>query len=930
MVIAISTRTHASAQVVQDTISPPQILRTDPVIPQRDTLPAPIVADTTPTSVNVELENIFNAKVPKQYTLSHITVTGTTFDPNLIISISGLAVGDKIVLPGGDEFAKAITNLWGQNLVSNVEIYLTQLKGTDLSVEIHVTDRPILSSFKFRGISKTEADDLTPKLDLAKGRVTRVTEGFKVSAVDIIKKVFIDKGFRNVEVTINEVKDTKATNAVNIVFVVNKNGKVRINNIYFAGNEKVPDNKLKKQMKGTKEKSRFTLFPADDFNVYDSTKSSRLSFNEYLHENGYLIPSKTKELLDPYFRFKFLSSAKFNEKKYLEDKNKLLDYYNSLGYRDATILADTTYSRNNNLDVAIKLAEGHQYYFGNITWKGNTKYPDSILNLILGIKKGDVYNAETLNKKLGVLPSPEGGDLSSLYQDDGYLFFRITPVETAVYNDTIDHEIRIVEGPQATIGKVEITGNDKTKEYVIRRELRTIPGEKFSREKIIRTQRELSQLGYFDAEKISPGIDPHPENGTVDITWNLVEKSSDQLELSAGFGGGIGLTGTLGVTFNNFSIYNIFKKKAWDPLPVGDGQKLSLRAQSNGRQFRSYNFSFTEPWLGGKKRNPFTIGYYDTKYANAFNPYTGFYDRSYADSSFIKTTGFSISLGKQLKWPDDFFSLVYQLNYQRYKLKNYNIFPGLLNGVSNNISFKITLARSSAGPNPIFPTSGSNFILSAQLTPPYSLFRNEAALSATDQYKWVEFHKERFTAQWYVPIGQGRGPDKNKQFILYAAAKYGFLGRYSDKAPYSPFERFQLGDAGLSNNYGLLGYDIIAHRGYPVYDNSNPKINPDLSQANNFFTIFNKYTLEMRYPFSTSASSTIYGLAFFEAANGWYSFKDYNPFKLRRSVGLGMRFFLPMFGLLGFDYGIGLDRINGNTGMKGAAKFTFMLGQEPE
>ncbi|HSN08156.1 MAG TPA: hypothetical protein VLS85_03915, partial [Hanamia sp.] len=279
---------------------------------------------------------------------------------------------------------------------------------------------------------------------------------------------------------------------------------------------------------------------------------------------------------------------------------------------------------------------------------------------------------------------------------------------------------------------------------------------------------------------------------------------------------------------------------------------------------------------------------------------------------------------------DDYFSLVYQLNYQRYKLKNYNIFPGLLNGVSNNISFKITLARSSAGPNPIFPTSGSNFILSTELTPPYSMFRNGKTLSVADQYKWVEYHKERFTAQWYVPIGQGRGENKDKQFILYAAAKYGFLGRYDTHAPTSPFGRFQLGDAGLSNNYGFLGYDIIAHRGYPVYDNSNPKINPDLSQATNFFTIFNKYTLEMRYPFSTSASSTIYGLAFFEAANGWYSFKDYNPFKLRRSVGLGMRFFLPMFGLLGFDYGIGLDRINSTTGIKGAAKFTFMLGQEPE
>ncbi len=921
--ISFTARTVASAQIVKDSVSQDNV--------NTDTIPSiPETKDTVPSSVNVELENIFNAKTPKKYTISQITVTGTTFDPNLIISISGLAVGDKIVLPGGDDFAKAITNLWKQNLVSDVEIYLTQLKGDDLSVEIHVTDRPVLSNFKFKGISKTEADDISKKLDLKKGRVTRVTEGFKVSAVSTIKKFFIDKGYRNVDVVISESKDTKATNAVNILFIVNKNGKVKINNIYFAGNHKVPDLKLKKQMKGTKEKSRLTLFPSEDYNVYDSTKTNYLTFNKYIKENGFLLPSKTKEFLDPYLRIKFLSTSKFNEKKYEEDKGKLLDYYNSLGFRDATIVADTTYNDNGNLDVAIKLTEGPRYYFGNITWKGNTKYSDSLLNAILGIKKGDVYNAEILNKKLGVIPSQEGGDISSLYEDDGYLFFHVVPVETAVYNDTIDHEIRIVEGPQATIGKVGISGNDKTKEYVIRRELRTIPGEKFSREKIIRTQRELSQLGYFDAEKISPGIVPHIENGTVDITWNVVEKSSDQLELSAGFGGGIGLTGTLGVTFNNFSIYNIFNKKAWDPLPVGDGQKLSLRAQSNGKQFRSYNFSFTEPWLGGKRRDPFTIGYYDTKYANAFDPYTGYYNRNYADSSYIKNTGISISLGKQLKWPDDYFSLVYQLNYQRYKLRNYNIFPGLLNGVSNNISFKVTLARSSAGPNPIFPTMGSNFILSTELTPPYSLFRNGQQLSVADQYKWVEYHKERFTAQWYVPIGQGRGENKDKQFILYAAAKYGFLGRYNTSAPLSPFGRFQLGDAGLSNNYGLLGYDIIAHRGYPVYDNSNPKINPDLSQASNFFTIFNKYTLEMRYPFSTSASSTIYGLAFFEAANGWYSFKDYNPFKLRRSVGLGMRFFLPMFGLLGFDYGIGLDRIGPNTGLKGAAKFTFMLGQEPE
>ncbi|MEO8568009.1 MAG: POTRA domain-containing protein [Ginsengibacter sp.] len=935
VVVAVTAKTNTSAQVVTDTSRVLANPSDSTVVPDTTSLLQKSVSnlkDTVPiSSVNVELENIFNAKAPTEYIISDIKVTGTkSFDPNLIISISGMAVGDKVMIPGGDNFSKAINNLWKQGLIADAEVYFTNLSGKNLSIELNITDRPTLTSFKFRGISKTEADEITTKLGLAKGRQTRVTENLKKSSSAVIKKFYVEKGFRNVEVEVQESKDNKATNGVNIMFVVNKNGKVKVNDIYFAGNESVPDLKLKKQMKGTKEKSRFTLFPSDNGNVFDSSKGNKLTFSEYLRTNGYLIPSKTKELLDPYVRFKFLSSAKFNDKKYLEDKQNILNYYNSLGFRDAVIENDTTYNDAGNLDVAIKMNEGHHYYFGNITWKGNTKYSDSILNLLLGIKKGDSYNVETLNKKLGKQPSPEGGDISSLYQDDGYLFFQIDPVETAVYNDTIDHEIRIREGPQATIGKVEITGNDKTKDYVIRRELRTVPGEKFSRADIIRTQRELSQLGYFDPEKINPGIVPNIDNGTVDITWGLEEKSSDQLELSAGFGGGIGLTGTLGVTFNNFSIYNIFNKKAWQPLPSGDGQKLSLRAQSNGKQFRSYNFSFTEPWLGGKKRNSFTISYYDTKYANAYNPF-GYYDRSYADSSFIKTTGFSVSLGKQLKWPDDFFALIYQLNYQRYQLKNYNIFPGLTNGISNNISLKITLARNSAGPNPIFPTSGSNFVLSTQLTPPYSLFRDASSIQHEgEQYKFVEFHKERFTAEWYVPIGQGRGPDKNKQFIFKAAAKYGFLGRYSDKTITSPFERFQIGDAGLSNNYGLLGYDIIAHRGYPVYDNSDPKINPDQSNARDFFTIFNKYTLELRYPFSTSASSTIYGLTFFEAANGWYSFKDYNPFKLRRSVGVGMRFFLPMFGLLGFDYGIGLDRINSSTGLKGAAKFTFMLGQEPE
>ena len=886
--------------------------------------------DSTPVSVNVDLEQIFNSKTPKEYIIAGIQVTGTqSFDKNLIISISGIAKGDKVMLPGSDVFSKAINNLWKQNLISNVEVFLTKLVGRNLYVEINLTERPRLSSFRFKGVKKGEADDLNGKVGLIKGRV--VTENMKKVAVDNIKKFYIEKGYRNVNVLVKQSRDGTQTNSVFLTFDVNKSVKVKVSEIFFGGNENVSDLKLKKQMKGTKEMSRLTLFPAKDKNIY-SDKNSNLSFRKYLSETGYLSLTKTKEVIDPYFRFKLLTSAKFNDKKYHEDREKILDYYNSLGYRDAAIVADTQYyNKQGNMDVAIKLNEGNQYYFGKMSWRGNTKYTDSLLTLLLGIHKGDIYNIATLNKKLGKQVSQEGGDISSLYMDDGYLFFRIEAVETAVYHDTIDHEIRIVEGPQATIGKVDITGNDKTKDYVIRRELRTIPGEKFSRADLIRTQRELSQLGFFNPEKINPNIVPNSDNGTVDITWGLEEKSSDQLELSAGFGGGIGLTGTLGVTFNNFSINNIFKKSAWSPLPTGDGQKLSLRIQSNGKAFRSYNFSFTEPWLGGKKRNSFTVSYYNTKYSNAYNPNTGLYSRTAADSSYIKTTGFSVSLGKQLKWPDDYFSLVYSLNLQQYQLRNYNIFPGLTTGNSTNVSFKVTLARSSAGPNPIFPTSGSNMSLSLQLTPPYSLFRDKSFYNdPASRYKFVEFHKERLNADWYVPIGVAHGAERNKQFILKASAKYGFLGRYSPKTEISPFERFQLGDAGLSNNFALLGYDIIAHRGYPVYDNSNPKINPDLSSASQFFTIFNKYTLELRYPFSTAASSTIYGLTFFEAANGWYKIQDYNPFKLRRSVGAGMRFFLPMFGLLGFDYGIGLDRVTPGSTLKSAAKFTFMLGQEPE
>lgn len=884
--------------------------------------------DTSITNIEADLLNIYKQKTSKKYKVSAVKVVGNRFfDENLLLSIANINVGDEITIPEGDNFSKAITKLWAQNYFSNIEIYITRLTGKNIEIEIAVTERPRLSKFFFKGVPKGQAEELSGKTGLIPNRV--ITENMKISAVEAIRKFYAEKGYRDSRVKIVERKDTTFDNTLTLDFVIDRGPKVKINNINFGGNT-IDEARLKKQLKGTKEKSRLTLHP-----VYDKGQivvPKNYTFEQYLREKGFLTYSKTKRVLDPYVRIK-LSSAKFDEKKYIEDKGNILDYYNALGYRDAVIEKDTLYhTGRGDLNIDLKMNEGHRYYFGNITWRGNTKFPDSVLTAILGIRKGDIYNLEVLNKKLGKSAGPEGGDISGLYQDDGYLFFRTDPVETAVYNDTIDYEIRIVEGPQATIKNVRIAGNDRTKEYVIRRELRTIPGEKFRRSDLIRSNREIAQLNYFNQEKIKIDPVPNPEDGTVDINYGVEEKSSDQLELSAGWGGAIGLTGTLGVSFNNFSIRNILKKSAWDPLPMGDGQKLSLRVQSNGKAFRSYNFSFTEPWLGGKKRNALTFSIFNTKYGQTYDPFTGLYDPNVADSRYISTTGATVSLAKQLKWPDDYFSLSMGLNYTRYKLSNYAIdptnLPGFENGTVNNLNFRVALQRSSVD-QPLFPRSGSTFLLSLQVTPPYSLF-DKGISTAANPYKFIEYHKWRFNGEWYVPIGKPSGEERNKQFVLKAAAKFGFLGRFNPDLKISPFERFQVGDAGLSNQFALLGYDIIAHRGYPVYDNSNPKINPDKQNASQYFTIFNKYTLEMRYPLSLNPSSTIYALAFFEAANGWYTFKDYNPFKLRRSVGLGMRFFLPMFGLLGFDYGIGLDRFTPNGSTKDASRFTFMLGFEPE
>lgn len=885
---------------------------------ERDTIPA---ADQ-PVGLNLPLGN----SQPQQYEIADIIVSGTQYlDKSLLISLSGLNVGDKVVYPGGDQFAKAIQALWGQRLFANVAIYVNKIQDGQIWLEIELQERPRLNQFIFKGVKKSEQEEIIKKTGMRKGQV--VTESMEQNAVGIIRKYYSEKGYRNAEVGVSERIDSGQTNATNVVFTVAKGNKAKVDNIYIVGNSNISDTKLKKKMKGTKERTRFTIYP-DYEPVWPDSADDR---GDYWRTFGFLQPSRTLEELDPYFRFKLFSSAKFNENKYAEDKEKVISYYNTQGYRDAVLLRDTTYkSHNGGVNVSMEVMEGKKYYFGKITWKGNTRYTDSLLAKVLGIKEGDTYNQEMLQKRL---LSSEGGDVGGLYMDYGYLFFHADPVEVGIHGDTIDYEIRISEGPQATIKEVRIAGNEKTNEHVIRRELRTLPGEKFSRTDLIRSNREIANLGFFNPEKIGMNPVPNIQDGTVDIDYTVEEKANDQLELSAGWGGYIGLTGTLGVTFNNFSLRNIFNKETWDPLPSGDGQKLSVRVSSNGKAYRSYNFSFTEPWLGGKKRNQFSVSFYNSyQNPNAYSSYI--YGTTLSNSAYFKVMGASVSLGKQLKWPDDYFTLIYAVNYQQYKLKNYNYFniAGFSSGTSNNINLKLTLARSSVDQQ-IFPRSGSNFMLSGQFTPPYSMFhpdRDYKLESIKDQFSFIEYQKYRFNAEWYVPLSKPIGSD-NKMFVMKIAAKFGYISRYNSRTTLSPFGRFELGGDGLSN-FAIYDRDIVSQRGYPVYYSSDPRSNSEGSQPSGYegFTIFNKYVMELRYPFSLNPSSTIFGLAFLEAANGYRDVQEYNPFKLRRSAGLGMRFYLPMFGLLGFDYGIGFDRITSGNGLKDAAKFTFMLGFEPE
>jgi outer membrane protein insertion porin family len=839
------------------------------------------------------------------YVLKGIKVSGTQyFDEDLLITVTGLKIGDEIKPEGDEKVTKALLNLWKQNFFSNIDIKIDKIVGDDIFLDIHLVERPRLSKFNFKGIKQNEANDLKDKLPLVKSKV--ITEATRVNVLETINKFYYEKGYLNTTAKIIEKRDTSLLNSVIMTIIIDKGIKSKINQVNVVGNDNADYLKVKGKMKGSKEMARLSFHPVRD---ESGNSMAEGTLPEYIKGKGFLSISKTLSYLDPYLRYNFITASKYNKSKFVDDKENLVQYYNSLGYRDAQVVKDSLIKRKDgNLDLAVYVDEGNKYYFGNIVWRGNTKYTDSFLNLLLAIKKGDVYNQELLDKRLGKIPSPDGGDdITSLYMDDGYLYFNVEPQETSIEGDTINFELKITEGQQAIIGNIIINGNDKTREYVLRREIRTLPGRKFSRSDLIRSNREIGALGYFDAEKINIVPKPKPD-GTVDIEYTVVEKSNDQLELQAGFGGGLGLTGTLGLGFNNFSTRNIFNKKAYDPLPMGDGQKLNIRGQANGKWFNSLTTSFTEPWFGGKKPTSLQLSFYRTYMSQASQLGTN----TDTSGGNMVTIGGSATLVKRLKWPDDNFVLSYGLNYQRYKLNNYTQFSrDLFNtGVADNIFLRLSLSRYTLD-QPLYPRSGSNISFTASFTPPFSMLRNTAYdTTAQVRFRWIEYHKYRFTAEWYQKV--------KGNLIFRFAVKHGYLGNYNPSIT-TPFERFQVGGNGLQG-FTLFGRDIIAQRGYDVYAQDA--------------IIFNKYTAEVRYPFSLNPSSTIYGLAFFDAANAWGSYKNFNPFRLNRDAGVGIRIFLPMFGMLGLDYGMRFDSNISNTIIPNQpfknTNLTFMLGVEPD
>ncbi len=836
---------------------------------------------------------------PKEYKIADISVSGARFlDAAAIVSISGLRIGDKIRIPS-DAITNAVKKLWDQGLLGNIEVNILKIEGENIFIDFYLVERPRLSKYMFKGANKSEQDDIKEKIRLVRGKI--ITDAAIKNTQNTIKKFYADKGFMNTDVKITQNIDTTMNNSVSILIDINKRKKVKIQRVEIEGNVDFKDKTVRSKLKKTKQK-----------------KAGRI-----------------------------WARSKFVKAKYEEDKVHLIEYYNEKGYRDAKIISDTVFLYKKSMEprnagdtgnialnaeprkvgrrekgkkdviVRIKLDEGKKYYFRNITWTGNYLYKSNYLGAILGINKGDVYNTKELEKRLNY--NPNGADISSLYMDDGYLFFHVDPVEVRIDGDSIDVEMRVFEGTQAIINRILISGNTKTNDHVIQREIRTYPGDKFSRADLIRSQRELSQLGYFDPEKIDIQPKPNPSNGTVDIEYNLTEKPSDQLQLSGGYGGFYGLTGSLGLAFNNFSARNILKLSKWSPLPSGDGQRLNISAQSNGPSFQSYSLAFSEPWLGGRRPNSLSVSLSHSIQNLAVRRNFGIgANQNFFGSNQgkLQITNFSVSYGRRLQWPDDYFVLSHSASYQIYNLDMYR-FPGIpeeLTGQFNNIGLTNTLSRNSID-NPTFPKSGSSISLAVATTPPYSVFqqgrdyKNESFL---EKNKFVEYHKWLFDLSYFHQLFG--------KFVLNTRSHFGMLGAYNQSLGVGPFERFLLGGNGLSGFNFLLGYDIIGLRGY-----NNNVVQSEYTGGGN--VAFTKQVFELRYPLTLSPMASIYVLGFMEGGNAWQSYKQYNPLDLKRSYGVGARIFMPAFGLIGVDYGIPMDGIRGYNGDPGQ-RFMFSIGQQ--
>jgi len=808
----------------------------------------------------------------RTYVINNIIVEGVQFiEPALVVIYSNLSIGQKLKVPSV-KVTETIQNLWKQELFSDVRLYVQEINGDTANIILSVKERERLSKFSFPGLSRAEARSIKEEVSLEGNMI--ITENLFSRTRREIKKYYYEKGYFNASVRIETSPDPEKANARIMRVYVDKGQKVKVQDFEFEGNQVLSDKELRKAFKETKRKK-------GKINIF--------------------------------------KSSKFIEDDYETDKLNLVKVYNNKGFRDMFIVRDSVVQiSENRVVVRLEVKEGIQYHFRTITFSGNTKFPTELLQRVLDIKKGDVYNQSKLDEKL--YASPDGYDIYGLYMDDGYLFFNATPFEVLVEGDSIDIDIKIQEGEQATLRTMYIMGNYKTSDHVILRELRTRPGQKFSRSDIQRTVRELGALGLFDPQQINVVPKPNPADGTVDIEYTVVERASDQIELSGGVGPGWGGTttqfvGTLGLVLNNFSTRKMFKPELWNPIPVGDGQKLSIRGQSSGF-FQAYNFSFTEPWMGGKKPNSFTTSVFHS----VFNR-NGF-PRGNERRESMTTTGASVSLAKRLRWPDDNFSVLYSLSYQRYIIENGGSWFVLLdNGRARTFEFKTTLSRNALEGGFIFPTGGSNVSFTMALTPPFSAFikKDWKNVPNTEKYKWVEYHKWKFDAEWYTK------PFVKTKFVLAAKTRLGLMGYYNRDIGVAPFERFIVGGSGLSG-FTFYGTEIVSQRGYD--ERAVSAAASGLMDIGG--TIFNKYSLELRYPITDNPNATIFLLSFVEAGNAWVDYRNFNPFDLRRAAGGGIRLFLPMFGLIGVDYGYGFDwqKVGSQRGGAKPGHFHFYLGQQ--